>query len=228
MKPVDSSRLTANMKVKLKAVVFDFGHVLTLPPRPENMVWLAERCGLSREQFIQGWREMRLEADRGTLPIPEFWARMARRGGRRLSAGELRAMEERDLEAWTQPSPAMFDWAEGLRRGGWATAILSNMPPAFLPWLEKHFPEVSRFHPAVFSGRVGLVKPEPEIYRHCLRLLGLPASETLFLDDLAVNVEAARSVGMHALEFHSAEVSAAMLAERFELPAIEPLGVRDG
>jgi putative hydrolase of the HAD superfamily len=227
MNPVDSSRLTANMKVKLKAVIFDFGHVLTLPPRPENMAWLAERCGLGREQFIQGWREMRLEADRGTLPIPEFWARMARRGGRRLSASLLRDMEERDLEAWTQPSPAMFGWAEELRRGGWRTAILSNMPPAFLPWLEKHFPEVSRFHPAVFSGRVGLVKPEPEIYLHCLRLLGLPASEALFLDDLAVNVEAARRVGLHALEFHSPEVSGGRLAEGFELPAIEPLKVLD-
>ena len=214
------------MKVKVKAVIFDFGHVLTLPPRPENMIWLSRQCGLNREQFMQGWREMRLEVDRGTLPVGEFWARMARRGGRSFSTGELRAMEERDLQAWTQPSTAMFAWAEELRRGGWATAILSNMPPAFLPYLEEHFPEVSRFRPAVFSGQVGIVKPEPGIYHHCLRLLGLPPSETLFLDDQAVNVSAARSLGIHALEFHSAEVSGGNLAEQFELPAIEPLQVR--
>jgi putative hydrolase of the HAD superfamily len=226
MKPVDSSRLTASMKVKVKAVIFDFGHVLTLPPRPENMIWLSEQCGLGRGEFMQGWRDMRLEVDRGTLPVPEFWARMARRGGRRPTAGELRAMQERDLQAWTQPSTAMFAWAEELRRGGWATAILSNMPPVFLPYLEEHFPEVSRFSPAVFSGQGGMVKPEPAVYLHCLRLLGLPAPETLFLDDLAVNVSAARSLGIHALEFHSAEVSGGRLAEQFELPAIEPLRVQ--
>lgn len=214
------------MKVKVKAVIFDFGHVLTLPPRPENMIWLSQQCGLNREQFMQGWREMRLEVDRGTLPVGEFWARMARRGGRSFSASELRAMEKRDLQAWTQPSTAMFAWAEELRRGGWATAILSNMPPAFLPYLEEHFPEVSRFRPAVFSGQVGIVKPEPGIYHHCLRLLDLPPSETLFLDDQAVNVSAARSLGIHALEFHSAEVSGGSLAEQFELPAIELLNVR--
>jgi putative hydrolase of the HAD superfamily len=228
MKPNDSSRLTANMKVKVKAVIFDFGHVLTLPPRPENMAWLAEQCGLNREEFIRGWREMRLEVDRGTLPVPEFWARMARKGGRRLDPGLLAAIEERDLEAWTQPSPAMFAWAEELRRGGWATAILSNMPPVFLPWLEEHFPDVTRFRPAVFSGEVGMVKPEPGIYLRCLHLLGLPASETLFLDDLAVNVAAARSLGIHALEFHSVEVSGGRLNEHFELPALEPLGVQGG
>ncbi len=214
------------MKVKLKAVIFDFGHVLTLPPRPENMVWLAGQCGLSRGEFIQGWREMRLEVDRGTVPVREFWARMAGRGGKTASEEQLRAMEERDLEAWTQPSTAMFAWAEELRRGGWATAILSNMPPVFLPYLERHFPEVSLFRPAVFSGQVGMVKPEPGIYRHCLELLGLPASETLFLDDLAVNVEAARALGLHALEFHSPEVSGGRLAEGFELPALNHVKVR--
>jgi putative hydrolase of the HAD superfamily len=223
---MDSSRLTANMKVKVKAVIFDFGHVLTLPPRPDNMAWLAERCGLGPEDFVRAWRETRLEADRGTLPIPEFWTQMARRGGRSLSAEQLAAMEERDLEAWTQPNPAMFAWAEELRRGGWATAILSNMPPAFLPWLEEHFPEVSRFSPAVFSGQVRMVKPEPGIYHYCLRLLGLPAAEALFLDDMPVNVAAARGLGLHALEFHSVEASGGALAEQFELPAIEPLKVQ--
>jgi putative hydrolase of the HAD superfamily len=213
------------MKVKVKAVIFDFGHVLSLPPRPKNMAWLAEQCGLGREEFTRAYHELRPEVDRGTLPIPEFWSRMALRGGRRPDAQLLREMGERDLEAWTQPSPAVFAWAEELRRGGWATAILSNMPPAFLSWLEKHFPEVSRFQPAVFSCRVGMVKPEPGIYRHCLQLLGLPASQTLFLDDLAVNVAAARSLGIHALQFHSAEVSGGRLTEQFELPALEPLEV---
>ena len=214
------------MKVKVKAVIFDFGHVLSLPPRSENMAWLAEHCGLGREEFVRAFHELRSEVDRGTLPVTEFWTQMARRGGRTPSGQLLRAMEERDLEAWTQPNPAMFAWAERLRQGGWKTAILSNMPPGFLPYLEKHFPEVSRFQPAMFSCRVGMVKPEPGIYRLCLEQLDLPAAQTLFLDDLAVNVAAARSLGIHALQFHTVEASAERLAEQFELPEIEPLKVQ--
>jgi putative hydrolase of the HAD superfamily len=226
MKPGDSSRLTANMKVKIKAVIFDFGHVLSLPPRPENMAWLAERCGLGQEEFLRAFHELRPEADRGTLPMTEFWAAMARRGGRTASARLLRELREQDLQAWTRPNPAMFAWAEELRRGGWLTAILSNMPADFMPLLREQFPEVSRFSPAVFSWQVGMVKPEPGIFRHCLRLLDLPAAQALFLDDMPVNVAAARGLGLNALQFHSVETSGGRLAEEFELPAIEPMKVQ--
>jgi putative hydrolase of the HAD superfamily len=221
MMPVDSSRLTANMKVKLKAVLFDFGHVLTLPPRPENLAWLAERCGLGPEEYLRAFHELRPEVDRGTMTLAEFWRRMARRGGRTASGPQLRELGEKDLEAWTRPNPAMFAWAEELRRGGWRTAILSNMPPDFMPLLREHFPEVSRFSPAVFSCHVGLVKPEPGIFRHCLRLLGLPPDQALFLDDMPGNVAAARTLGLHALQFHSVESSRAEMAKGFELPAIQ-------
>jgi len=214
------------MKVKVKAVIFDFGHVLTLPPRPENQAWLAERCGLGREEYLRAFHELRPEVDRGTMSLSEFWERMARRGGRIASAPQLRELGEKDLEAWTRPNTAMFAWAEELRRGGWLTAILSNMPPDFMPMLREHFPEASRFAPAVFSCHVGLVKPEAGLYRHCLELLRLPAEQTLFLDDMPVNVAAARGLGLHALEFHSVEASAGRLAEQFALPAIDALKVQ--
>jgi hypothetical protein len=41
-----------------------------------------------------------------------------------------------------------------------------------------------------------------------------------------VNVAAARGLGLHALQFHSVEVSGGRLAEQFELPAIEALKVQ--
>ncbi len=214
------------MKVKLKAVIFDFGHVLTLPPRPENQAWLAERCGLGQEEYLRAFHELRPEVDRGTWSLAEFWSRMIRRGGRTASAAELRELGEKDLEAWTRPNAAVFAWAAELRRGGWRTAILSNMPHDFMPLLREHFREVSHFAPAVFSCHVGLVKPEPGIFRHCLQLLDLPAGQALFLDDMPGNVAAARALGLHALQFHSVESSGAELAEGFALPALQPLRVQ--
>ncbi len=49
-----------------------------------------------------------------------------------------------------------------------------------------------------FSHQIGLVKPDPEIFRYVLKDAGLKADETLFIDDTLVHVEAARSVGIHA------------------------------
>jgi putative hydrolase of the HAD superfamily len=156
MKPGDSSRLTADMKVKVQAVIFDFGHVLTLPPRPENQAWLAQRCGLNREEYLRAFHELRPEVDRGTMSLSGFWERMARRGGRTASGALLRELGEKDLEAWTRPNPAMFAWAEELRRGGWRTAILSNMPPDFMPMLREHFPKL-QFRSGGASCHLGLI-----------------------------------------------------------------------
>ena len=49
-----------------------------------------------------------------------------------------------------------------------------------------------------FSHQVGLVKPDPEIFRFVLNDGGLKPGETLFIDDTLVHVEAARSVGINA------------------------------
>ena len=210
------------MKVKVRAVIFDFGHVLSLPPPAAELDWLRERCGLAAGEFARAFHELRPELDRGTLPIEEYWRLMLRRGGRTGSPGLLASLGERDLAAWTHPNRAILRWAEELRSGGWATAILSNMPPEFLPLLAEHFPETSRFSPAVFSCQEGMIKPEAGIFLRCLERLDLEAGQTLFLDDTAVNVESARQLGLNALQFRSVEDCARELEEGFELPPLKP------
>jgi putative hydrolase of the HAD superfamily len=49
-----------------------------------------------------------------------------------------------------------------------------------------------------YSHDLGLRKPDPKIYTTVLEKEGLEAADTLFVDDMFANVEAARSVGMKA------------------------------
>lgn len=51
------------------------------------------------------------------------------------------------------------------------------------------------------SYQIGVRKPHPDIYRHALDQLGIPGAECLFIDDLPKNIEAARSVGINAMQF---------------------------
>ena len=53
------------------------------------------------------------------------------------------------------------------------------------------------FELVVDSGFEGMRKPEPEIYALTLARLGLPGEACAFVDDLEVNVIAARDAGMH-------------------------------
>lgn len=210
------------MKRAVKAVLFDFGHVLSLPPLPEDTLWLRERCGLSAGEYTRLYFELRHEFDRGALSPEGYWSRMLAAGGVPATAGLLRELERRDMESWTRPNLPVLQWAGELRRGGWATGILSNMPPGFLPLLENCFPETSEFAPRVFSSRVGMIKPEPGIFQHALCELGLPPGQVLFLDDMPRNVHAALALGLQAVVFHSVEDCARQLAEGFELPALLP------
>ena len=54
-------------------------------------------------------------------------------------------------------------------------------------------------------------KPEPEIYALTLERLGLPAGACAFVDDVEVNVAAAREAGMHGIHFRDTDQAIAEL-----------------
>jgi putative hydrolase of the HAD superfamily len=61
------------------------------------------------------------------------------------------------------------------------------------------------FEKAYFSFRVGLRKPEPEVFRHVLAESGLVPGETLFIDDTLQHVETARITGIHSYHLKPGE-----------------------
>jgi putative hydrolase of the HAD superfamily len=74
------------------------------------------------------------------------------------------------------------------------------------------------FDHVTFSYELGLVKPQPEIYRDAIEGLGVKPEEALFLDDRADNVEGARAVGMLGEVFTTWEDFLADARKRHALP----------
>ena len=74
------------------------------------------------------------------------------------------------------------------------------------------------FDVVVVSGEVGMRKPEPRIFHHTLDLLGVAATEAVFVDDLDVNVRAAVAVGMVGVHHTAYDTTAARLEAVFGLP----------
>jgi putative hydrolase of the HAD superfamily len=60
---------------------------------------------------------------------------------------------------------------------------------------------------------LGMRKPDAEIYRRAIDIVGRPASRMLFIDDRAGNAEAARNAGMNAIQFLGEEQLRARLKE---------------
>lgn len=67
------------------------------------------------------------------------------------------------------------------------------------------------FDAVVNSSEVGAIKPEPAIFAHALARLGVAADAALFVDDAAVNVAAARALGLRAERYVDAEALRAWL-----------------
>ena len=88
---------------------------------------------------------------------------------------------------------------------------LSNMPAPFARVLEQKHEFINWFDGGIFSGDVKLGKPDPAIYELLATRHALAPEATLFIDDTAVNVQAARDMGWQAIHCQQPEALAAQL-----------------
>jgi len=189
----------------LRAVVFDYGMVLSGSPNPAAHAELERITGLAKEEFESRYWRDRHAYDEGRLTGLEFWQKFDRDAALGLSAAAIDELNRWDGLMWTTQNDTMLTWAERLKGRGILTAILSNMGDNVLASIERTFNWPARFDVRVWSFQHLMAKPEPAIYRLTLEQLGTQAEETLFLDDRQVNVEAAAALGMRAIEFSTVE-----------------------
>jgi len=78
------------------------------------------------------------------------------------------------------------------------------MPEPYARHLERTHDFLGCFEAGVISGRVRVIKPEPQIFALAAERFGVQPASLLFLDDVAVNVRAAHTAGWRALQFVSA------------------------
>lgn len=185
----------------MRAVVFDYGMVLTGTPDVEAHDAMVRITGLLAERFEQLYWVDRHAYDLGELSGITFWEKFSRDAGLDLGPGELDEINRLDARMWTSQDPAMVAWQQRLKQRGLLTAILSNMGDTVLEKIEREFQWIVDFDVLVWSYQLGIAKPDPAIYRHTLQQLGTAPEETLFLDDKLVNIAAARALGINAIQF---------------------------
>jgi len=182
MNPVQQSVHTA------KGAVFDLFHTLTA----RESTWSANpmtyaMLGVSKE----AWEKQLFETSRFRLMGTERDPRkivetMARAINPAIEDAVVRTAVENRLDRFarslTHIPGTNLETLARLRQGGRKLGLISNADYSeILAWdrspLREYFPS------AVFSCEVGLIKPEPLIYLHCLNQLGLKASECVYVAD---------------------------------------------
>jgi putative hydrolase of the HAD superfamily len=209
----------------IRAVISDFGGVLTTPLLGSFAAFQdetgisASSLGTAMQRIAERQGEHPLfELERGRITETDFLA--ALRVELAVELGhepELHRFREIYFDA-LQPNQPMVDAMHDLKGRGYRMALLTNNVREWEPLWRGMLPVDEIFEVIVDSAFVGMRKPEPEIYDLAVERIGdgVGASECLFVDDVEVNVEAARELGMAAVHFRSAgqaipEIEAALV-----------------
>ncbi|WP_417515670.1 HAD family hydrolase [Minwuia sp.] len=177
-------------------VLFDLGNVLVdwnprhlyrkvFHGRPNEMEYfLAHICN-------QAWNERHDAGERFQDNVAHLSAQHP------WYAAEIRAYWDRWHETMNGPVDGTVTLLRRLHDRGTAVHALTNWSAETFPFAERKFDWLDLFGHIVVSGRIGMKKPDAEIFLHAVEACGLVPAKTLFVDDGQRNTDAADRLGFH-------------------------------
>ncbi|MEO3822209.1 HAD family phosphatase [Actinomadura sp. B10D3] len=209
----------------VKAVITDWGGVLTSPLGDAIEAWLAaDRIDAEHyKNVMRAWVKQAYNGS-GNNPIHGLEdGSLATEDFERLLAAELLTVDGGPVEAAGlisrmfgafAPVVPMYDALRAVRATGARTALLSNS------WGNEYPRDLfaDLFDAVVISCEVGMRKPDERIFRHALDLLGVEAAACVFIDDIEHNIRAAEDLGLRGILHTDPDTTITELRELGLLP----------
>jgi len=197
---------------RIKAVISDFGGVLTTP-LIQSFMSFQDKTGITTEVLGKGMQAATeangdnplFEMERGEITEVAFLETLTDSLEPLLGhRPEMHRFKEIYFEA-LDSNPPMIELMRELKVAGYRMAMLTNNVREWEPLWRPMLPVDEIFETVVDSGFVGCRKPDARIYAITLDRIGLPAESCLFVDDVLVNCEGAEKAGMTAVHFQDNE-----------------------
>ena len=102
------------------------------------------------------------------------------------------------------PVEGSFELLEDAYNAGIPLYSITDNVHEFIQYLKEKYTFFDKFKGVIVSAEVGILKPCEKIYHCLLDQYNLIPQETVFIDDIAKNVEGAEKVGMKAIQFTDA------------------------
>lgn len=189
----------------MKAVLFDMFGVIARVQSRESMTVLERTAGGDPDRFWEAYWSQRPPYDRGEVTGPGYWQEVCARLGVPLDRRLTEELIAADLASWSEIDERAVDLLRHLADKGTTLGLLSNIPEDLARRYEDTHPWLELFAVRGMSCRIGSAKPEPAAYAWCVREIGLPPGDILFVDDRAENVQAALRLGLQGHVFTSPE-----------------------
>lgn len=199
----------------IHAIIYDFGRVITAAKPASLFRQYEEELGLAagvlnRTMFGSStWQDLLI----GRCTKDAYWSEVGPQLG--LTSQEAIAAFRRRYRDDEAVNTGVVELIRQ-QRGRFRLAVLSNAPPGLIDWLEE-WGLAELFDVVVCSGDEGVAKPDAGIFLRTLERLGVAAHEAVFVDDTLRHVQAARALGIHAINFESAQLLAAELSQLLDV-----------
>lgn len=195
----------------IKAIIWDMGGVLLSEWDPAHRQQLAVQWGIPLEQLnrlVFQSESARLAAV-GAISEEQHWEWIGKQVGVPLAG-----LDDFQLKFWAgdRIDPDVSDFIASVREN-YTIALLSNAWTGTRKILDEYYNCLGLFHHVIISAEVKLAKPDPAIYRLMLDQLQVDPGESIFVDDLQENIDAAIRLGIHGIRFHNARQAVAAVRE---------------
>jgi len=184
--------------------LFDLGNTLIKLAYERVLENICRDASCTRDELVAlleepgAYRDM----ERGAVTFWEFYEFLCDQAGYR---GSIRDLHHVWSDFFDGPLPGMEDLLDRIR-DRYRVAFLSNSNEVHAELIPKRFGTLFRKDDRfIFSYRFKTAKPDPELFRRALEVIGALPQQVAFVDDLLENVHAARSLGIPAFQFTSAE-----------------------
>ncbi|CAN5415521.1 HAD family phosphatase [soil metagenome] len=184
-----------NIRIPDRVVVFDYGEVISVSPSEADRAALVGLSGLPDGRFWELYNRHRDDLDQGVILPRDYWNLVARDAGLEWSPAHVQQLWAADIRSWISVEPGTIELLAALHGGGTRVALLSNAGYDFADPF-RHSPMAAFFEAMFVSAELGLIKPDPEIYRVTARELGISLEQMVFIDNKKINVDAAVALGV--------------------------------
>ena len=201
--------------------LFDLGNTVLKLAYERVLRAICAEASITRDELVDlledagGYRDM----ERGAVSFWEFYEFLCDRAGYR---GSIRDFHNIWSDFFDGPMPGIEEVLERVREQ-YRIAFLSNSNEVHSELIPRQFSGLfgkdDRF---IFSHRFRVAKPDPEIFRRALEVIGALPHHAVLIDDLIENVIAARGVGMRAFQFRDSRSLLRELESEGLLPGLSP------
>ena len=204
--PIEGTQST-----KVKAIVFDFGGVITKTDRKQITEYISQSLQLSQEDAASALQGLKNNTLNDGVEI-DYWQKFARSKGKKLPDDWLHQLNDVRFNS-LQENPGMVELVKCLKKKGFQTALLSNVRKSQAQ-IKRKLGFYELFHPTLFSYETGVRKPDPKAFSLLLSKLNLSPQEVIFIDNKSENVAVAKSLGIDAILFENRNQLVEALKER--------------